>query len=408
MTTRHHRLHRLSALEVKNLKSAGWHADGGGLFLEIDPSDGEGVGSKRWAMRLTVNGKRRDFGLGPLHKVSLQFAREVAAEYRAKAYRGIDPVADKKSVPAPPKPTFEKAANEVHRLRKTTWRNGKHVNQWINTLRDYAFPTVGAKPVDQVGAPELLAILAPIWTTKPETARRVRQRIGVVLDWARAAGFRSGDNPMPIVDEALPKQKKNDRHHAALPYEHVCDFIVELRDGTSAPITKLAFEFLILTAARSNEVRSALWTEIDTNEKLWTVPGDDAETGRGMKSGRDHIVPLSLRCIEILEEARKLSTSDLIFPDSDTGAVLSENRFLNSRDALGYTNDQCTPHGFRSSFRDWAAEETSFPSEVVEMALAHRIKSKVEAAYRRGQLLAKRRELMNEWTIYAIVKHPNQ
>ena len=178
MATRHHGLHRLSAAAVKHLDRPGWHADGGGLFLEIDPS-----GAKRWAMRLTVNGKRRDFGLGPLHKVSLQRAREVAAEYRAKAYRGIDPIADKKSAKvAPDGPTFERAADEVHRLRKATWSNGKHVDQWINTLRDYAFPVIGTKPVGEVDSPDLLKILQPIWTTKPETARRVRQRIGVVLD----------------------------------------------------------------------------------------------------------------------------------------------------------------------------------------------------------------------------------
>ena len=398
MATRHHGLHRLSAAAVKHLTRPGWHADGGGLFLEIDPS-----GAKRWAMRLTVIGKRRDFGLGPLHKVSLQRAREVAAEYRAKAYRGVDPIADKKSAHvAPDGPTFERAADEVHRQRMTTWSNGKHVTQWINTLRDYAFPVIGTKPVGEVSAPDLLNILLPIWTTKPETARRVRQRIGVILDWARAAGFRQSNNPMPIVDEALPKQTRKERHHAALPYERVHEFISELRSGPSESVTKLAFEFLILTAARSIEVRKALWSEIDAHDKLWTIPGDDAATGRRMKSGREHVVPLSNRCIELLAEVRELSHGDLIFPDSSTGVALSENRFLNARDAIGYTKDECSPHGFRSSFRDWAAEETAFPSEVVEMALAHTIKSKVEAAYRRGQLLTKRRELMDAWTRYAL------
>ena len=243
-------------------------------------------------------------------------------------------------------------------------------------------------------------MLSPIWTTKPETARRVRQRIGVVLDWARAAGFRTADNPMPLIDDALPKLKRKERHHAALPYDQVHAFITELRAGQSAPVTKFAFEFLILTAARSTDVRNALWTEIDPIEKLWTIPGEDARTGRRMKSGRDHAVPLSNRCIEILTEARKLSDSSRIFPDAGTGAALSENRFLNARDSLGYSKEECSPHGFRSSFRDWAAEETNFPSEVVEMALAHTIKSKVEAAYRRGQLLTKRRELMAAWANY--------
>lgn len=385
-------------MAIKHLIRPGWHADGGGLFLEVDPS-----GAKRWAMRLTVNGKRRDFGLGPLHKVSLQQAREVAAEYRAKAYRGLDPTSEKKAaIIAPESPTFEKAADEVHRQRMTTWSNGKHVAQWINTLRDYAFPIIGKTPVGAISAPDLLNVLLPIWTSKPETARRVRQRMGAVLDWARAAGFRTSENPMPIVDEALPKQKKTDRHHAALPYERVGAFIAELRAGPSAAVTKLGFEFLILTAARTIEVRKALWAEIDLAEATWTIAGEDTETGRRMKSGREHIVPLSGRCIEILAEARKLSPGNLIFPDDGTEKPLSENRFLNARDTIGYDKEQCSPHGFRSSFRDWAAEETNYPSEVVEMALAHTIKSKVEAAYRRGQLLGKRRELMDAWAHYVI------
>jgi integrase len=392
-------LHRLSAAAIRYLETPGWHADGGGLYLEIDTN-----GRKRWAMRLTVNGKRRDFGLGPLHKVSLAEARETAADYRTKAYRGIDPVAEKRKHVATPSsvPTFREAANAVHRQRAQGWSNGKHVDQWINTLRDYAFPIIGDMAVSDIATPDVLKVLTPIWSAKLETARRVRQRLSTVLEWARAAGFRSGDNPVDLIGDALPRQRKTERHHAALPYTDVAAFIAKLRDGQAASITKLAFEFLILTAARTTEARKARWDEVDLKAKTWTIPGNDETTGRRMKKERDHVVPLSTRCLVILAHAKGLSKDhDLIFPDGSTGRVMSENRFLVARDGLGYGKDGCTPHGFRSSFRDWAAEETNFPSEVVEMALAHAIPNKTEAAYRRGQLLAKRFELMESWAAFA-------
>jgi integrase len=226
--------------------------------------------------------------------------------------------------------------------------------------------------------------------------------LATVLDWAKVAGHRSGDNPVELIGDALPRHKKEQRHHAALPYSQVAVFIAKLRAGGAEAITKLAFEFLILTAARTTEVRKARWSEIDEEAGTWTIPGSDDKTGRRMKAGREHIVPLSDCCLSVLQAARALSPkSELIFPDGDSRKPLSENRFLNARDDLGYSNEVCTPHGFRSSFRDWAAEETNFPSEVVEMALAHAIKSKAEAAYRRGHLLAKRAELMKAWAEYA-------
>ncbi len=387
-------LHRLSAAAIKYLNDPGWHSDGGGLYLEVDTT-----GRKRWAMRLTVNGKRRDFGLGPIHKVSLLDARERAADYRAKAYRGIDPVADKRRIPEPPPRailTFEQATRQVYEQRRSTWSNGKHVDQWINTLIDHVFPIIGRKHVNEIGTPDVLAILSPIWTTKPETARRVKQRIATVLDWARVAGHRSGDNPAELIGEALPRHRREQQHHAALPYQDVPQFIGKLRAGTSEPITKLAFEFLILTAARTTEVRRAHWQEVDLAGRTWTIPG------RRMKAGRQHVIPLSQRCLEILAHAKRLNADQhFIFPDAHPERAMSENRFLVARDALGYSKQQCTPHGFRSSFRDWAAEETTFPAEVAEMALAHTIRNKVEAAYRRGHLLAKRAELMQAWASYA-------
>lgn len=389
-------LHRLSVAAVRTMQTPGWHCDGGGLYLEVDPS-----GRKRWAMRLTVNGKRRDFGLGPIHKVSLQHARETAARYRSLAFQGVDPVAERKAArSAKIVPTFEQAARQVHEQRRGMWSNGKHVDQWLNTLRDYAFELIGSKRVCDISTPDVLKVLTPIWLAKPETARRVRQRIGLVLEWARAAGHRSGDNPVQLLGDALPRHKSSDDHRAALPYALVPEFITKLRAGPAEPISKLAFEFMILTATRSKEVRGARWVEIDEAAQTWTIPGDNGN-GRRMKTGREHIVPLTTRTLAILREAQALNASqDLIFPDTTTRRMMSENRFLVVRDGLGYSKDTCTPHGFRSSFRDWAAEETSFPSEVAEMALAHTIKSKVEAAYRRGALLAKRRELMDAWAIH--------
>lgn len=380
-------LNRLSMLEVKAAKQAGWYGDGGGLYLEVD---GHG---RRWVLRLSIAGRRRDFGLGSLHKVTLSQARERAAEYRAKAYQGIDPVASKpKMRKVPAVPTFEQAANEVHRARAKGWSNGKHVDQWINTLRDHAFPTIGSRPVNAVGTPEILKVLTPIWIAKPETARRVRQRLKTVLEWARAAGHRSGDNPVDLIGEALPRNSaKRIEHHPALPFGEVAAFVRELRAGQSEEVTKRAFEFLILTAARTIEVRRARWREIDWDNKLWKRPAES------MKARREHAVPLSPRTMEILADARRANGGDedgLIF--NEGRRPLSESRFLNARAALGY-RDRCSPHGFRSSFRDWAAETTQFPNEVVEMALAHTIKSKAEAAYRRGDLLAKRRLLMDAW-----------
>lgn len=386
-------LNRLTALEIKAALSAGWYGDGGGLYLEVDAK-----GGRRWMLRLVVGGRRRDFGLGGLHKVSLAQARARAVEYRSLAYQGIDPVAAKRARrPAPVVPSFEKAATEVHRDRMKGWSNGKHVDQWINTLRDHAFPVIGSRPINEIGTPDVLKVLTPIWIAKPETARRVRQRMKTVLEWARAAGHRFGENPVDLIGDALPKSTSaNVEHHAALPFGEVGAFVHALRSGQSEAATKLAFEFLILTASRTIEIRRAKWYQIDWDNKLWTRPAED------MKARREHAVPLSARAVEILKEAKALAgnaTDGLIFQEGSFGRGLSENRFLNAREAIGY-GERCTPHGFRSSFRDWAAETTQFPSEVVEMALAHTIKSKAEAAYRRGDLLAKRRELMDAWAAH--------
>ncbi len=390
-----HMLHKLSALGLPKLKTSGWYADGGSLYLEVTPS-----GGKRWVMRIMVGGRRRDFGLGPFDKVSLAAARERAAEYRAKAYAGLDPTTGVTASSSGSSLTFEDAAHEVHRLRKAQWSSGKHVDQWIKTLHDHAFPLIGARPVAAITTADALAVLSPIWTTKPETGRRVRQRMRAVLEWARAAAHRTGDNPVDLIGHALPRHTAGAVHHEALPYQQVPKFFVALAKGSATPVTKLAFAFLILTAARTIEVRFTDLAEIDDRDSLWTIPAPR------MKARKPHVVPLSPQALRIVKNARANlggAATGLLFPDATTGAALSENRFLNARDDLGYRG-LCTPHGFRSSFRDWVAEETNYPPEVAEMALAHTIKSKVEAAYRRGDLLEKRRQLMNAWASFVTSK----
>lgn len=376
----------LSALKVKNLSTAGKYADGNGLYLVVDPS-----GAKRWLLRIVVQGKRRDIGLGGLSIVSLAEAREKAVEYRKVAREGGDPLAAKRAAQNVI-PSFKEAAEIVHTEHKATWKNAKHAQQWINTLTQYAFPIIGDIRVERIDTPDILRVLSPIWLTKPETARRVRQRLGNVFDWAKTAGHRSGDNPVDGVTRGLPKQVGRESHHEAMAYAEVPAFITAMRATNSSPVAKLAFEFLILTAARTSEVLLAKWTEIDFKEKLWIIPAER------MKAKRIHRVPLSQRCIETLKGAEPLSSgSKFVFPGRSIEKPMSNMVFLKMLERMEVP---VTAHGFRSSFRDWAAETTSFPRELAEMALAHTIENKVEAAYRRGDLLEKRRELMNEWAGY--------
>lgn len=376
----------LSALKIKNLSTAGKYADGNGLYLVVDPS-----GAKRWLLRIVVQGKRRDIGLGGLSVVSLAEAREKAIEHRKIAREGGDPLAAKRAAQKVI-PTFKEAAEIVHAEHKPTWKNAKHAQQWINTMTQYAFPIIGDLRVDRIDTPDILRVLSPIWLTKQETARRLRQRLGNVFDWAKTAGHRSGDNPVEGVSRGLPKQAGKDGHHEALPYAEVPAFVTAMRATGSSATAKLAFEYLILTATRTGEVLFAEWVEIDFSEKLWIVPAERTKTKR------IHRVPLTERCIEILKEAEPLSTgSKYIFPGRSVEKPMSNMVFLQ---ILKRMEVPVTAHGFRSSFRDWAAETTSFPRELAEMALAHKIENKVEAAYRRGDLLEKRRELMNEWARY--------
>lgn len=385
---------RLSATHVRAIKEPGRYADGNGLYLVVEAS-----GNKHWVLRILVHGKRRDIGLGGLSTVSLAEARESAHSKRKLAREGGDPIAArrKKQIITP---TFSDAARVVHAEHSPSWKSAKHADQWINTLTQYAFPVLGNLPVDRIETPDILRTLSTIWLTKPETARRLRQRIGTVLDWAKASGYRTGDNPVEGVTKGLPKQTDRDKHHEALPYSDTPKFIKALRTIDAAESVRLAFELLILTATRTREVLEAKWSEIDEKNKIWTIPSER------MKATREHRIPLPPQCIKILKAARKLAyQSSFVFPGRSPEKPLSNMAFLM---VLRRMNLKITAHGFRSSFRDWASEQTNFPHDVCEMALAHSIKNKVEAAYRRGDLFDKRRDLMAAWSTFATSFMPNQ
>ncbi|SEH96704.1 tyrosine-type recombinase/integrase [Paracoccus alkenifer] len=375
---------KLTATGIRNLSTPGKYGDGNGLFLVVAAS-----GAKRWVQRITIRGKRCDLGLGPLSSVSLAEARELAARNRKEALAGGDPLRDKREAAAVM--TFEEAAREVHRLHLPTWRNVKHGKDFITSLEMYAFPRIGHIRVSDVTAADVLGVLTPIWTVKHETARRVRQRIGTVLKWAVAKGWRQ-DNPADAITTALPKVPKVQAHRVALPYDKVADFLTALRGCGAMPQTRWAIEFLILTAMRSLEVRDATWDEIDLDAATWTIPADR------MKMKRPHRVPLSPRAVAILKEARALfGGTGRLFPGMKKGRPLSDVTLSKTVKGLGFPVDI---HGFRTSFRTWAQEKTGFPREVAEASLAHLVGSEVERAYSRSDLFDKRRRLMNAWAAY--------
>ena len=387
---RPHPVKALTAVKVRSVKEPGRYGDGNGLYLIVDPS-----GAKRWMLRTVVQGRRRDIGLGGVRVVSLSQAREEAARLRRIARQGGDPLAERregrKTVP-----TFEEASREVHRSHAATFRNKKHVAQWIGTLEKHVFPVCGSVRLDQMQSGDVLKALSPIWLKTPETARRVRQRIRTVLDWAKANNYRSGDNPVDGTIAALPRHRKGGEgnHFKSLPYPHVPSFIQELRDVGSGGSVRLAFELLILTATRTSEVLLAEWDEFDLEESCWTIPA-----GR-MKGERAHRVPLASRCVQILETVRQVSDGGpYVFPGRSAGRPLSNMSFHMVLRRMNRMD--CTPHGFRSTFRVWSAERTHFSREVCEAALAHQLKNRVEAAYRRTDLFDLRRELMESWAAFA-------
>lgn len=380
----------LTVVGIKALKKPGRYADGNGLYLKVSHS-----GAKRWELRTVVRGKRCDIGLGGLKLVSLAEAREEARKYRAIARDDGDPLAEKRRL-RKVVPTFRQAAETVHKDHAKAWKNAKHGDQWINTLKAYAYPVFGDRRVDQIDTPDILRALSPIWLIKQETARRVRQRIGTVLDWCKAAGHRSGNNPIDEISKALPRQSERKGHHAALPYIEVPAFIQKLQGEGEPTIAGLAFEFLVLTAARTNEVLEAKWNEIDLEQAAWTVPASR------MKAGREHRVPLAPRCIELLGLAKVLAAgSEFIFPGKSNERSMSNMVLLMTMRRM---KSDYTVHGFRSAFRDWASERTNFAREICEAALAHIVKDKTEAAYRRGDLFERRRELMATWVAFVAAR----
>lgn len=376
----------LTATAVRQLKTPGRYADGNGLYLVVDLS-----GARRWLLRTIVQGRRRDIGLGSARLVPLVDAREIAATMRRLARDGGDPVAERRKARTIV-PTFKEAAEKVHAETLASWKNKRHTDSWLTSLETYAFPVLGSRRADQIATADVLKVLAPIWLTKAETARRVRQRIRAVLDWARVAYSLAGANPVEGVERALPKQPERGEHYAAMPYAHVPAFVAQLRDRSGGDAAVLAFEFLILTACRTNEVLLASWAEVDFDQEVWTIPASR------MKAGEVHAVPLSKWALALLNRAKSIAGDQpLVFPSRRRGKPLSNMVFLMT---LRRMELEITAHGFRSSFRDWAAEETPFPDFVVEKALAHAVDNKVEAAYRRGDLLKKRRELMEAWAAY--------
>lgn len=378
----------LTVREIESLKSPGRYLDGAGLYVLVTDQ-----GVKRWELRVSINGKRREFGLGLFNRKELSRVRQRAREIREGARQGRDVVAEEKherrraTTEASGSQTFRTVFADFWVLKEPTLQNAKHRQQWLNTMRDYVFPVIGDRPVDGVTPDEIIAVLHPNWRSKAETAGRVLQRVRAIFDVAIVRQLRTAANPCTGVERILGPQQKRVVSRQALPWQDVPRFIVDLRAGPATPITRLAFEFLILTAARSGEVRGAVWDEIDFDEATWTMPAER------MKARRDHRVPLSTRALDILAQAKRRGGSeDLVFPSS-AGGQLSDSTFSKlCRDA----GEPCTPHGFRSSFRTWAAEN-GVSREVAEACLAHAVENKVEAAYQRSDYLEQRRPVMEDW-----------
>ena len=375
---------RLTARFAATVTKPGRHGDGGGLYLVVKPS-----GTKSWVLRTVVRGRRCDIGLGGYPLVSLAEARTAAFEHCKLARAGGDPLARKRRRDIP---TFEEAARMVIEIHTPTWRpGGKSAEQWESSLRQYAFPRLGAKYVDTLTTADVMAVLVPIWTEKAETARRVRQRISAIMKWAIAQGYRA-DNPAgEAIAAALPRAGDTPRHFRAVHHTEVGDVVRAVRESQGSLAARLAFEFLVLTAARSGEVRGAVWPEFGLEAAVWTIPGER------MKGGRAHRVPLSDRALSLLDEARALDDgSGLVFP-SPVGRKPMSNSMLSK--PLRELGIDAVPHGFRSTFRDWCSESAQVPRDVAEACLAHVVKG-VEGAYARSDLLDRRRKLMERWAAY--------
>lgn len=408
----------LSAKAVEKIKTPGVHAVGGvpGLALQVAPPTG-----RSWILRFSLDGRRRDLGLGSCSEVSLEEAREAAFEARRLIRQGVNPIAQRaRRSSAPETRTFKTAALALVASKRDGWKNAKHAEQWTSVFEAYAFPVIGHLAVDEVDTPAVLRVLQqdyrrssadapqPLWTAIPETASRLRGRIEAVLDAARVGGHRTGDNParwkghlehiLP-TKSSLPRGKE--KHHPALPYDEAASFMLELRAAEG--IGARALEFAILTAARSGQVRGATWPEIDLDKGVWTIPASR------MKAARDHRVPLPAAALELLRALPRVGGTDLIFP-APRGGELSDmtlsaviKRMNEGRAGVRWKDNEgrpAVPHGFRSTFKDWCTERTNYPNELSELALAHQVPDKVEAAYRRGDMFEKRRRMMDAWAAF--------
>jgi len=387
-------IHKLTPRKLANAQ-AGKYEDGGGLRLVVSSA-----GARKWIFRFSIKGKRREMGLGSFPDVSLADARRKASECRLQAANGVDPIEARRVEPEAV-PTFTTCAARFIRTHRRGWKNAKHARQWVSTLKTYARPVIGAKHVDAIDTKDILETLSPIWTSKTETAKRLQGRIENVLDFATAHKYRDAENPARWrghLDMLLPKPSRvtTVKHHPAMPYSDVPAFMSELSKNSS--VSALALQFLILTATRTSEVLKAQRSEINLEAGVWTVPGSR------MKGGQDHRVPLPEAALNLLNALPRIEGNPYLFPGTRYGRPLSNMALLQLMRGMGYgvngARGDSVPHGFRSSFRDWSGEVSSFPRDVAEMALAHAIHNKVEAAYRRGDLFEKRTKMMAAWAAF--------
>ena len=391
-------IHRLKGTQINSKREPGRYADGGGLYLQVGPT-----GGRAWLFRYMLSGKSREMGLGSINTVDIAQARTEATECRRLVLAGIDPIEARKTgrmqalIDASRSKTFKQCAKAYIEAHQTGWKNAKHAAQWTATLDAYVYPKFGDLPVSAVDTGKVMEVLEAdkLWTTKTETATRVRGRIEKVLDWAAARGYRDNTNPARWtghLDKMLPKPSKVRKvaHHAALPFAALPTFFEALVADTSGAAR--ALQLIILTATRTNETLQAQWKEFDLDAKIWTIPGER------MKAGVEHRIPLSDTAVKIIQAQFEMKQNDYVFPGARDKKPLSNMACLMLLGRM--QRDDITVHGFRSTFRDWAAETTNFSREVAEMALAHTIKDDTEAAYRRGDLLEKRRALMSLWADY--------
>ncbi len=377
---------KLTTKSVQALKKPGRYGDGDGLYLEVSRT-----GSKSWILRVTVHGRRRDIGLGGISWVSLAEARDKARELRKVAKEGRDPLAERQA--QKDIPTFEEIARMAYEHLKPGWRKGGvHVKHWISSLELHVFPMIGDRPINTIKSGDVLNVLQPIWFKIPETARRVRQRMRHVMQWAKGTNLYTGENPVDAAKGSLPRHSnETKKHFPALPYAEMPAFMESLADRQG--VAALALRFTILTAARSSEVRYAQWSEVDLENAVWTVPGTR------MKAKKDHRVPLTAEVLAVLEQVRGLDR-DLVFPGRKRGKPMADTTLLAIVRRMGQS--YIVVHGFRSTFRDWAAERTTFPREISEICLSHEVGSAVERAYRRSDLIDRRRELMERWARFCV------